>query len=268
LHFDLGRGSFDSMAWVLGALGGMVLLLVGSILRKILRLDETAPHPRRACFYLGAEREAAYQPVAMEIETRSTILAVALNDAMEERDAGHLAIAWQLVLLAAREWDQLSQVLLGLLDALSEYMPMAGVVVPVHPIASHRFRSQTMVDYVRMHELLDQLVFRNKIRFQLHVRVLRRALETLGGEFRRSCRTGLDTEVLGIAVWNRLDSYFHDLDLVSKESLLALRAFLAALADESLPSFAHDLLQLVRHGVCQSARFAMEPPTNLPLNQP
>jgi len=73
-------------------------------------------------------------------------------------------------------------------------MPAARVIVPARSMVAHRFKSPVMLDYVRMHELLDQLVFRAKLRFQLHLHILRRAVETLSGEFRRSYRYAERTE--------------------------------------------------------------------------
>jgi hypothetical protein len=106
-----------------------------------------------------------------------------------------------------------------------------------------------MVEYARMHEVLDQFVFRYKLRFQLHMRVLRRALETLTTEFGQTHQSVLESRGSAAGTWKHLDLCFHDFDLITKEVLLAFRAFLTALPDEELQALATDLKALIVRGV-------------------
>src|SRR5215470_16145908 len=157
------------MRWVLAALGGGALVVFGLILRRVLGLDGAG---KVLCGWvrLSPDRECVYQSVALEIETQGSILAVTLNDAMEQRDFGRQEIAWPLVGLVDCEWHRLAQIVTGLLAMLAKYMPVARVVLPVRNIAAHHFKSPTMVDYARMHEVFDQFVLRYKLRFSLHIR--------------------------------------------------------------------------------------------------
>lgn len=233
----------ECMAWISG---GLVLLLVGVLLRYLLRLDAPPARPSSGLLPLSPEREAIYQPISMELETQCAILGISLNDAIDERNSGHHEIAWRLVCLVAGEWDRVEEILSGLLGTVAKHMVHAHVAVPARSMAAQRFKSPTMTDYFRMHELLDQLVFRSKMRFQLQVRVLRRAAATLTGEFRRTYRYAERTEDRPPEFWSRLDLFFHDLDLLSKETLLAFRMFLVCLPDAALAGFAADLQPVLR----------------------
>lgn len=238
------------MRWLWGV---GVLFLLGAALRWILRLDEVEPPRMTGLHPLGPEREALYQPIAQEMETQAAILGISLNDAIEERDAGQPQIAWHLVRLSLAEWDRLVQIVGSLSNVMSRQLGNARVVVPVRSVAANRFKSRAMVDYLRMHELFDQLVFRSRLRFQLHLRMLRRAAETLRREFRRDYRYGERTEDRPPEMWARFDYYFHDFDLVVKETLLAFRTLLACLPHSSLQAFATDLKSVVRRGVRSTA---------------
>jgi len=110
------------------------------------------------------------------------------------------------------------------------------------------------VDYARMHEVLDQFVFRYKLRFQLHMRVLRRAMEALTAEFGQTYRSVLGAGGGADGVWKHLDLCFHDFDLITKEVLLAFRAFLTSLPDEELQALATDLNALIVRGVRTTPR--------------
>jgi len=226
------------MQWVLGAL---VLVVVGIALRRLLNLDFEPRSSSDVLARIGQLRESVYKPVERELETRSAIVAISLNEAFEERDSGRSDIAWRLVRLSASEWTRLAEVTANLLALMSRYMPLARVAVPVRSLATHRFKSQIMIDQVRMHDLLNQLVFRSKLRYQLQVRILRRCVDSLTEEFLRECRAAENENERTPELWSSFDLQYHDFDLVTKEVLLALRAFLVCLQDSDLKDFVSEL---------------------------
>jgi hypothetical protein len=233
------------MQWVLGAL---VLVVVGVVLRRLLNLDAEPRSSADALSRIGQLRESVYKPVERELETRSAIVAISLNEAFEERDSGRSDIAWRLVRLSAAEWVRLAEVTTNLLALMAKYMPLAHVAVPVRSLATHRFKSQIMIDQVRMHEVLHQLVFRSKLRYQLQVRILRRSVEGLTEDFLRQCRSAEHEAERTPELWSTLDLQFHDFDLLSKEVLLSLRAFLVCLHDSDLKEFVGELPAVLPRG--------------------
>jgi hypothetical protein len=233
------------MKWVVA---GFFLVVFGYVLRRILRLDvETTLGPRLRP--LDRLRDDAYRPVALELDTQIAILGISLNEAFAERDSGNPELAWRLVGLALSEWSRMSEILDVLLNGMTRYMPTVRVGGPVRSMVATRFKSRVMFDYVRMHEMLNQIVFRSKQKFQLHVRVLRRAVENLTSDFRQLCRSGEQIENRADDLWQNFDFEFHDFDLIVKEILLAYRAFLASLPDSEVVEFAADLSATLPRGV-------------------
>jgi hypothetical protein len=227
--------------------GALIFLGVGTLLRRLLRVaDGDEPRPPTSLLPLAGEWQAVYDAFAPELEVRIAMLGISLNDAFEERAAGRLDTAWRMVHLSACEWDGLENVVVGLLDTLAKHLTAAQVVVSPRSIQAHLFRSKLMVDYVRMRNLLDQLVFSSRSRYQLQLRLLRRAAEIVSGEFRRTYRQAERTAEHSAGVWNRLDLYFHDFDLIIKEALLAFRALLSSLPLSDLSHFVHELNALQR----------------------
>jgi hypothetical protein len=174
------------------------------------------------------------------------MLGISLNDAFEERDAGRQEMAWRMVRLSASEWYGMEKIITGLLNTLTKHLPEAQFVVTPRSIHAHRFLSKPMVDYVRMHELLDQLVFGSQRRYQLQLRLLRRAVEIVTGEFRRTYRLAERIDDTSAEAWSQIDLDFHDFDLIAKEAVLAFRALLASLPPSALPKLAVDLDALLR----------------------
>lgn len=234
------------MGWVLGVL---VLVLIGAVLRWILRLDPSVTPQGGERVPLGEEREAIYQPVAQEIETQATILGISLNDAFDERASGNTEIAWRLVRLSASEWDRLAEILTLLAGAMAEQANDSRMLGPTPLLIANRFKSQVMIDFVRTYELLGKVVLHSRIRLRLQLRMLRRAVEVLSQEFRRMYRYADRTEDRPPELWTRLDLYFHDLDLIAKETLLVFQRLLLSLPHSSLPGFASSLAGILRRGV-------------------
>jgi hypothetical protein len=262
------------MKWVLGV---AILFAVGYVLRRVLRLDGQPGSLSRGLSPLaplGTGREAVYRPVALELDTHAAILGISLNEAFEERDRGNMDLAWRLIRLTASEWGRMVDIVAALLATMNKYMPAVNVAGPVRGMSASRFKSKVMLEFAPLHEVVNQLVFRSKLKFQVHTRILRRAAETLTTDFRRLCRAGETPENRSPEVWKLFDLEFHDFDLITKEVLLALRAFLAGLPDSEIPEFATELAASLPRGV-RSATWDLskndpkdQPQDNYPKDQP
>ncbi|HEV2233541.1 MAG TPA: hypothetical protein VGV68_09085 [Terriglobia bacterium] len=229
--------------------GGLVLLVIGFVLRSVFRLNSGARTRLAGSEPLTPGHFAIYTPISLEVETQAAIISISLNDAFGERDSGHHEIAWRLVTLAASELERVAEISTALLDAMQKNMPQTRALVPYRGIVARRFKSHSMIEYLRMYELLDKLVFRSRMRFQLQVHMLRKAAANLTTEFNRTYHYGERTDDHPTELWQRLDIYSHDFDLVTKETLMAFRAFLICLPLSALPAIASDLEPVLRRRV-------------------
>jgi hypothetical protein len=237
--------------------GILILAGVAFLLRHLLWVEPPDRGALAGLAPVDARRHALYDGFAPEVEARTAMLGISLNDAFEERGAGHDEMAWRMIRLSASQWDGMATIVADLLNALAKHVPDAQVVVTPRSILAHRFKSRHMVDYVRMHELLDQLVFSSRRRYQLQLRLLCRAAEIVTGEFRHIYRYAERTNDRSPEVWNQIDLYFHDFDLIAKEALLALRALLACLPLSVLPKFSLELNALL-HGRVRTRSLPIE----------
>ena len=73
------------MRWLWGIL---ILTGVGFLLRRLLGVDSAAQRALAGLAPLGPERQAVYDSFASEVEARTAMLGISLNDAFEERGAG------------------------------------------------------------------------------------------------------------------------------------------------------------------------------------
>ena len=222
------------MGWLLQ---GAILVAVGVVLRRLLHMGGPRLRQYHGPALLNREQARIYDLVVRDVEGEAAILGIALNQAIEERNSSNSRVAWRFVQLAASEWDRLAGTMVTLLSQMSKYLPVALVDSPVHRMRPERFKSKSMIDHVRLHQILAQFVLRSKLRFQLHLRVLRQAVEVLTAEFWHLHKTAECSEARPPEFWEHLDLYSHDLDLLAKQTLLAMRALLPGLSKGELRNF-------------------------------
>lgn len=225
-----------------------ILLVVALLLRRLLHMGSKSPAPKPYAGRYAPSREPVFKPIAAEIEMQGTMLGVMLNDAFEESKTGHPALADEMIKLSQGQWTRFAELIVDLQDLALRYFPMVQLPVPVRNLNAQAFRSRPMVEYVRFHGLLDQFVFRSKMRFQSHLRLLGQAASVLSEEFHRvGGKAGASSE------WSRqslehLDLYFHDLDMIAKEILLGFRAELACLPESCMDEISLEIEALIHTG--------------------
>lgn len=216
------------------------------ILHRILYSSGKSSAMRSPVDGLQPLLERFYRHFALELEHTTGILAVALNEAFEEALKGGADTACGLLTLAESEWQRLGQSILALQDLMLKYGPLLTFAVPLRSAAPRLFRSATMQEHVKAHEKLDQFILRPKLRFRLHISVLRSGSQMLATEFRqvawaaRTLPSELERQLISA------DLLFHDFDLVVKDSLLALRMVLAALPTDQVSEFEAELKAATR----------------------
>lgn len=223
------------MRWALAALA---FVLTAYVCRRILRLDDPPRRPR-GLLPLPADLESIYRPVVEEVETQTVLLGITLNEALDVRRAGDGECAVAHMELAVSQWDRLTQIVAALLNSIAENLPQASSIATVRELTASQFRSRTMVDFMRGGAMLHQILFRSKPRYDFRIQVIRRAIEALSAELGRAYRSS--SRMPSTLMWSEIDPIYHDYDLIVKEMLLALRDFLPALPQTSVPEFSREV---------------------------
>lgn len=222
-----------------------VLTAVGVVTRRLLGLS--GRHPKRKLPLPGAHGRL-YQAVKLELDAQSAILAVSLNEAVEAQACGEHELAWStLHLMSAAQWMRQADTLELLVRAMKRHLPLARVTLTARTLIPKFFKSEAMQGYLALHDAADQFLFRGKPRFSLHLRTLEEALGRLTSDFLEAQPGPLlepDSDL-----WARLDHDFHDFDLLTKETVLAMESFISCLSSSSLESFAVEVRPALLQGV-------------------
>jgi hypothetical protein len=244
------------MQWLLG----LAVIAAGAVLlRRLLQWGAARKAQGGGRGPLRGDLPRIYNLLAQEIETRMTILGLTFKEACGEREANRQQMAWLTMGSAQRGWEDVTVLVAGLLSALDKSLGATSGIVSARRVAVERFKSRTVVDCVPLYKFLDEILLRSERRFALQLHFLLQALTLLSKDVKHSCCEGARTLDSSDELWTRLDYYFHDLDLIAKETLLALRTFLACQSPERAHELALDLHSVLERG----RRVSVQPPASM-----
>ena len=238
------------MVWVLEV---GILLVVAVVLRRTLHMGRNSAPQGAAPHFRRPNNSPLCSPLASEIEAHTTILGVLLNDAIDEQNFGHPDIARRMLSVFDSERERLVELIVNLQNLSLKYLPTAQYPIDARTLNARSFRSQPVSEFLRRHGGLEQFVFRSKLRFQLQLRLLRRVTAVLNESFEEVKHDAGSNSKLFEWALTQLDLYFHDLDMLTKETLLGFNAELACLSDAALEDMATELSALTsRNSVVSS----------------
>ena len=244
------------MLWILEI---AILLVIAMVLRHILHMGpDAALKPLTPRFRRPANNPLC-SPLVSEIEAHTAILGVLLNDAIDEQNGGNTEIASRILNVFGAERGRLVELVINLQNLSLKYLPTVQYPLDIRGLDSASFHSQPVSDLFRRHSGLEQFVFRSKLRFQLQLRLLRRATALLNEGFEViKKRAETNGNSLDMAL-TQFDVYFHDLDLLAKETLVRFSAELAYLPESVMEDMAVELSALTSHSPVASPIATLSP---------
>ena len=244
------------MLWILEI---AILLVIAMVLRHILHMGpDTALKPSTPRFRRPANNPLC-SPLVSEIEAHTAILGVLLNDAIDEQNGGNTEIASRILNVFGAERGRLVELVINLQNLSLKYLPTVQYPLDIRGLDSASFHSQPVSDLFRRHSGLEQFVFRSKLRFQLQLRLLRRATALLNEGFeviKKRAETNGNSPDMALT---QFDVYFHDLDLLAKETLVRFSAELACLPESVMEDMAVELSALTSHSPVASPIATLSP---------
>jgi len=224
-----------------------ILLVVAVALRRILRMGQNTVPKQVAPRFRRPANNPICSPLLSEVDAHTAILGVVLNDAINELVSGNPEISGRMLGVFNSERGRLVELVINLQNLSLKYLPTVQYPVEARSLDPASFRSKPVSEFLKRHGVLEQFVFRSKLRFQLQFRLLRRVTALLNESFEEvGGHAGMDIEGLHRTL-SQLDLYFHDLDLLTKETILGFSEELAALPDGVLEDMAAEISVLTSH---------------------
>ena len=215
------------MWWMVGlsALSGLIVLfLFGRRNERAVRRDwELLVTPRG---------ERVFKTIEGRMQSHMDLAELTYDEAFSVRELGSLDEAKHLLDVGFRVIEQFAPSMLRLLSAMATFSRMVSAMAPVTPLKPTGFRLAQLASLAYLNQLLHQFLVSTGERFRLRVYVLGRgfglATRFLLQSTHRIAHGLPDSE----REWEQIDALREDLQTLTDESLVSLRALLTSLAAE------------------------------------
>lgn len=194
--------------------------------------------------WLPLEKAEVFQKQVHELESSYVMFSVSLDEAIELRQLGQPGKSMQAVGITSGLCGLLTQLLGGLLRALSEHAKHYGTIPNAAPLDPANFQGQRGQRSARMSSLLNHVLLSQRLQFLHKVSTLEEMVEDLGRDYRQAADDLADGISLNPnKMWADVDSDHYDLNTCLREAIVVFKSFLIALPENQLGAFQNTVRQ-------------------------
>src|SRR6267142_2678818 len=188
--------------------------------------------------WLPEAKAVVFNQQVHQLESSYVMLSVSLDEAIELRQMGQPGKSLQAVGITSGLCRLLTQMLAGLLRALSEHAKHYGTVPNAAPLDPANFQGQKGQRSARMSSLRNHVLLSQRLQFLHKISTLEEMVEDLGKDYRHAA----DDLAEGMALnpkkmWDEVDSDHYDLNTCLREAIVVFKSFLIALPESQLVAF-------------------------------
>src|SRR6266852_1943346 len=188
--------------------------------------------------WLPQEKAQVFHKQVHELESSYAMLSVSLDEAIELRQMGEPGKSLQAVGITSGLCKLLTQMLAGLLRALSEHAKHYGTIPNAAPLDPANFQGQKGQRSARMSSLLSLVLLSQRLQFLHKVSTLEEMVEDLGKNY---CQAADDlAECVSVnpqEMWAEVDADHYDLNTCLREAIVVFKSFLIVLPESQLVAF-------------------------------
>src|SRR5258708_7463859 len=172
------------------------------------------------------------------------MLSVWLDEAIELRQMGEPGKSLQAVGITSGLCKLLTQMLAGLLRALSEHAKHYGTIHNAAPLDPSNFQGPRGQRSARISSLLNHVLLSHRLQFLHKVSTLEEMVVDLGKDFRRAAEDLAEGASLNpLKMWADVDADHYDLNTCLREAIVVFKSFLIALPEGQLGAFQATVLE-------------------------
>jgi hypothetical protein len=198
--------------------------------------------------FLPEAKSSFFHVHARELESAYLMLSVSLNEAIELRQHGHPAKAFQAVEVALELCSLLVLRLDSILHSMRQQAQHFGVVPNLAPLEPVNFRTDRSQRSARLHNLVNHVLLSERSQFIHKLSTLEHIVEDLGDFFVETAKHVEPTDAPApSSYWTALDACHFDLNTCLRETVVLFKSFLVVLPEEQL-----DGLDFTIRGLCRT----------------
>jgi hypothetical protein len=188
--------------------------------------------------WLPEAKASVFNQQVHQLESSYVMLSVSLDEAIELRQMRQPDKSLQAVGITSGLCRLLTQMLSGLLRALSEHAKHYGTVPNAAPLNPANFQGQRGQRSARISGLLNRVLLSQRLQFLHKVSTLEEMVEDLGKDFCHAAESLADGLSLNPGkMWAGVDADHYDLNTCLREAIVVFKSFLIALPENQLGAF-------------------------------
>lgn len=196
------------------------------------------------CAWLSEEKAVVFKSEGQRLESLYNMFSVALNEAIELRQARCFASSLKALTMAAELCRRLTTLLGGLLRSLHEHSKHYGTIPSTSPLDSANFIGQKGQRSARLSDLLNHVLLSQRIQFLNKVSTLEAIVDDLDRDFHSAADNLTDVASRHPdRLWKEIAENHFDLNTCLREAFILLKSFLVVLPTGELGAFQGTILE-------------------------
>lgn len=182
---------------------------------------------------LSPTSEKIFQQARLEVEANTTMVGVAMSEAMEVRELGDLDEAVRFLNIGGDIIQRFTPNLLSLLSVMMKFSRMISAIAPVNPIVPGDFHLAELTNLAHLNRILHHMLASAKQRFRLKLYILGKGLSITSHYLVKSIRNIVTRRSSDDREWQDIIGVERDFQKLSNESIQSFRTLLEALSSDA-----------------------------------
>lgn len=214
-------------------LGWILLLILARRNEKRVRSDWQT--------LLSPAGEKIFHHARVEIETNTTMVGVAVQEALAIKRLGDIDEALRFLNIGSEVIERFTPSLLSLLSVMTKFSRMVSAMAPVNPMLPEGFHLAELTNLAHLHRILHQVVISTKQRFRLKLFIIGKGISITSRYLLLRIRDIVTHRSQADKEWEEIIGIGNDFQKLSQESVQSFHALLEALSNEAAKTLAQQL---------------------------
>jgi hypothetical protein len=190
---------------------------------------------------LSPASERTFLQTRNQVERSSSMLGVAINEAIETRKLGDLDEAIRFLDTSGDVIERFTPNLLSLLKVMIKFSRMMSAITPVSPILPHDFHLGELTNLAHLNRMLHHFLISARQRFRLKLYLLGKGVAIASRYLLQGIKNVVTRRSAADQEWEEIAKIGQDFQRLSNESVQSLRALLEALSTDAAKELAKAL---------------------------
>ena len=190
---------------------------------------------------LSPAGEKIFDHARVEIETNTTMVGVAVQEALAIKRLGDIDEALRFLNIGSEVIERFTPNLLSLLTVMTKFSRMVSAMAPVNPLLPDSFHLAELTNLAHLQRILHQMLISTKQRFRLKLFIIGKGISITTRYLLLRIRDIVTHRSQADKEWEEIIGIGNDFQKLSQESVQSFHALLEALSNDAAKTLAQQL---------------------------